>query len=323
MTSNSGFINQNTQQNQRQQTNGFLMNGTNSTLMMNSINAGSLSGRSTVGDSNSNSTQSTGTGGAGSANNSLNNGYGGQSFGVPIPKQFDTESVISIKSERVGLGAKTNLPNGFNPNGLGRTHSSLSHYNNGVNTNSLNNGQQFVNYGFIGPNKLSSIFPQQFQQQQLQNTGSQNNIPNVYFPNQIQNSNTNYSPTTSVLNCINNESTNNLSFNSQQTNPQNIQNRNFNSMSNVASNQPQFTSLINNQFSLTDNQNQFNNLTINNRQRSVGRLERRVLNNNFKNNAGLTNNFSSAINNCSVTNNFDDSQSIFNDACTAITGKLN
>ena len=321
MTNNNDYISQNTHQAHHQQiTNGFLMNGANSSMMMmNSLNntPGSGSGGSTVGVS-VNSTQSTGTGGV-SANNSLNNGYG-PNFGVPVAKQFDTESVLSIKSERVGLGVKTNLPNLYPPSALGRTHSSLSHYNNSPTANLANqNGQQFVNYGFIGPtntttNKLSSIFPQY--QAQLPGTGSQTH---VYFPspqlsttnrfNQLSNANG------SVNNLSGHHPVNNLS---QQNSPSSIH-QPFDSMSNVisSSNQPQFSSLINNQF--TDN-HQFN--SMNNRQRSVGRLERRVINNNFKNNNGYTNNnnFSSAIN--SNGTQFDDNQSFFNDACTAITGKF-
>lgn len=347
MTNTNDFITQNQSHHHQQITNGFLMNGTNSS-MMNSLNTGgSGSGGSTVGVS-VNSTQSTGTGGLNSANNSLNNGYGGPNFGIPVSKQFDTESVLSIKSERVGLGVKTNLPNLYIPNGgLGRTHSSLSHYNNSPTTVNNQTGQQFVNYGFLGQaptnhspsnqttinsssnNKLSSIFPQ-YHQQQLQQNTQQNH---VYFPspqlstsnrftNQLNNSNNQTGLNGSVNNLTNNG---NYLSNSQQNSPQSIHQQ-FNSMTNmITSNPAQFSSMINNQFA--DNQNHFNNMTINNRhqQRSVaGRLERRVINNNFKNNNGYTNNFTSAIsNNCSTTaaNNFDDNQSFFNDACTAITGK--
>jgi len=329
MTNNNDFLAQN-----QAHHNGFLMNGTNNSLI-NSLNtAGSGSGGSTVGVS-VNSTQSTGTGGVNSANNSLNNGYGGSNFGVPVQKQFDTESVLSIKSERVGLGVKTNLPNLYMPNGLGRTHSSLSHYNNSPPVNSTQAGQQqqFVNYGFIGPanttnNKLSAIFPVQYQQQQLQNAGSQGH---VYFPSpQLSTTNrfNQLSNLTAQNGSVNNLSNNNLPknltnlannlSNSQQNSPSSIH-QPFNSMSNIiSSNQAQFSSMMNNQFA---DQNQFNNMTMNNRQRSVGRLERRVINNNFKNNNGFVNkNYSSAMNSSSAANNFDDNQSFFNDACTAITG---
>lgn len=355
MTNTNDFLSQTAHQNHHQQTNGFLMNSAaNSPQLMNGLNiAGSGSGGSTVGVSVSNSTQSTGTGGVNSANNSLNNGYG-PNFGIAPIKQFDTESVLSIKSERVGLGMKTNLPNLYTPHttgGLGRTHSSLSHYNNNS-PNLHNNGQeQFVNYGFIGPttngstninnsnnNKLSSIFPQYQQQlQQQQHTGSQNNLPHVYFPspqlstnrfNQLNNNSLNNG---SANNLINNLNGSNLSNNLQQQSSSSTIHQPFNTMSNLINSnqqQTQFTSLINNN-QFTDNQNQFNN-TINNRQRSVGRLERRVINNNFKNNNGYTNNLNTinnTINNTATTmaanNNFDDNQSFFNDACTAITGKKN
>lgn len=350
MTNNNDFIGQTAHQ---QISNGFLMNG--ATNMMNSLNtAGSGSGGSTVGVS-VNSTQS--TGGVGSGSNSLNNGYNSPNFAaVPVQKQFDTESVLSIKSERVGLGIKTNLPNLYPPAGLGRTHSSLSHYNNNSPTANLNaNGQQqFVNYGFIGPNtsnngnKLSAIFPQY-----QQHTGSQSNLPHVYFPspqlstnaprfNQLASSLNNGSASnlTNTLpgNLPNNLSNNlsnghltnnlngnlngNLSGNSQQNSPSSIHQQ-FNSMSNLISasaNQAQFSSLIN---PYSDSPGQFsNNMTMNNRQRSVGRLERRVISNNFKNHNGYANNFTGAINHSLAANNFDDNQSFFNDACTAITGEL-
>ena len=350
MTNNNDFIGQTAHQ---QISNGFLMNG--NANMMNSLNtAGSGSGGSTVGVS-VNSTQSTG---AGSGSNSLNNGYNSPNFAaLPVSKQFDTESVLSIKSERVGLGIKTNLPNLYPPAGLGRTHSSLSHYNNNSPTANLNaNGQQFVNYGFIGPNagnnngnKLSAIFPQ-YQQQQHQSTGSQSNLPHVYFPspqlptnsprfNQLASSLNNGSAsnlTNALPNNVPNNLTNNLSNshlannlagnlagNSQQNSPSSIH-QPFNSMSNLISgsaNQPQFSSLINNQY--PDSPGQFNNnMTLNNRQRSVGRLERRVISNNFKNHNGYANNFAGAINASLAANNFDDNQSFFNDACTAITGEF-
>lgn len=295
---------------------------------------------------------------------------------APAPS-FDTESILSIKSERLPRAKHTlqqSLGGPFMPSSLPRTHSSLSHYNghHSVGASNLHHPhpsgpQQLVNYGFLGPKMPTSMFGHAQQPAKLSQAlqGQQHSLaattPSFTMNSQMVNESLLSSPT--AVAASPNTITSGLSQHLQQQ-QQHMSSPLSGSASNLHNNLIAGSSHV--YFPSSAPSASFANLTLGtlpssssnhlhsltpsfvatsatasgaaspnpltsttaNKSRSVSnaRLDRHVINNNFKNTNNASFLASAAYPPAATTSNpphattADDNQSFFNDNCTAITG---